>query len=256
MQALQHHQRAFEALQKAFPRPTPEIAELLEEQGEFLIDHRNFEKGIAVLQRGLEAWKQAEYATSPNLADAEGILANAQMLAGLMAEAEQSARIRRDLLSHERGAPGPMARQADIDLAIILLSKPDPAKAAEAAALMKPWVLIPLDAPFADDAETALARCLLARAMAQPNAGEAIAQFDRGMAVLLRTQPRPSLLVAECLRDFGQVLLPTDRRLDGSKALDDASAELSALSRLKPRYLRIATEQIDDLRARIRKARE
>lgn len=254
--AWQHHQHAIESLMKAYPVPTPEIAELHEEQGEFLIDYRNFAQGIAVLERGLDVWRKIEPATSPNIAQAQGGLANAQMLAGDMVQAERLARSRRDLLQQELGASTEMVRDAETDLAAILLTAPDPLKAAEVGAFLKPRLLIPRDAAFADDPKTALTRCLYARALAQSNQiPEALMHFDRGIPVLLNTQSRPSLLVAGCLRDFGQSLLGTDRRLDGLKVLDDAEAELSALSRLRPRYLRISTAQIDDLRERIRRAR-
>ena len=78
--------------------------------------------------------------------------------------------------------------------------------------------------------------------------------FDRGMRVLLNTQPRPSLPVAGCLRDYGQALIGTPRKTDGPKYMNDAEAELSALGRLQPRYLRIASAQIEEIRQRVSKA--
>jgi hypothetical protein len=100
-----------------------------------------------------------------------------------------------------------------------------------------------------------LAAACTRRALAQANqTPEAIAQFDRGIRVLLNTQPRPSLIVAGCLREYGQALAGTPRRLDGIKFLNDAEAELSTLGRLRPRYLRITSQQIEDIRQRISKA--
>jgi tetratricopeptide (TPR) repeat protein len=252
-----HHQQALEALMKAYPVATPEIAELHEEQAELLIDYRQFAKGIELLKRGIEVWKQIEYATSPNIARTHGRLADAQMLAGELAEAERSARSQRDLVLREYGNSSLEVRNADVALSQILLTTGDPAKAAEAGKLMEPYAVGALDRKLPDNAETALARCVYARALAQTNrVTDAIGQFDRGIRILLNTQPRPGLLVAGCLRDYGQALLETDRKLDGLKALDDAEAELGALSRMRPRYLRVATGQIDAIRERIQKARQ
>jgi hypothetical protein len=55
------------------------------------------------------------------------------------------------------------------------------------------------------------------------------------------------------LRDYGRALVACDRKPEGIKALKDAEAELSALSRMRPRYLRIATEQIDVIREQLAK---
>jgi tetratricopeptide (TPR) repeat protein len=255
--AWQHHERALEALMKAYPVSTPEIAELHEEQAELLVDYGEYKKGIALLKRGIEIWQEIEYATSPHIAHAQGILANAEMLAGEMAEAERNARGRLDLLQREYGVSARPVRDAENDLAMLLLSTGESSKATEVATLLKSRVAIPLDAKFVDDAETALVRCLYARSLAQTNQmAEAVAHFDRGIRVLMTTQPRPSLVVAGCLRDYGQSLLAVGRKPEGLKALEDAEAELSALSRLRPRYLRIATAQIDEIKEQLSKARQ
>jgi tetratricopeptide (TPR) repeat protein len=253
--AWSHHQQALVVLMNAYPVPTPEIAALHEEQGEFAIDYGRFADGLGLLKRGIEVWQKIEYPTSPELARAHGVLSNAEMLAGKLADAEQDARTRRDLLQREYGNAGEGVLDADVDLATILLDAGDSAKAEEAKAMLKSRVSVPLDAAFSDDEETALVRCLYARSLAQSGqAAEAIVQFDRAFRVLVNTQPRPSLVVAGCLRDYGQVLLDTPRRADGRKMLGDAEAELSALSRVRPRYLRIASAQIEDIRRRISKA--
>jgi tetratricopeptide (TPR) repeat protein len=252
-----HHEQALEALMKAFPTPTAEFAELHEEQGEFLIDYRQYAKGIAILERGIEVWQKIEYPTSPRIALARRTLANAQMLAGNMAGAEQNARSQRELISRESGVSSVHARDADLALAEILLTLSDQAKAAEVTKLMEPHFVLTLDKSIPDDVETALPRCFYACALTQTNrAADAVEHFERSLRIVLKTQSRPSFVVAECLRDYGQSLLETNRKVDGLKALDDAEAELSALSRLRPRYLRIATSQIDDIRARIQKARQ
>jgi len=256
-QAWAHHQQALVVLMKSYPAPTPEIADLLEEQAQFLIDYRDFAKGIGLLKRGIEVRQKIEYPTSPELARAYGTLADAQALQGEMAEAEQSARTQLGLLEKEYGSSASAVRDAQIDLVMLLLDSGDPAKAGEAIALLQPHVTLPLDAPFVDSKEMALGRCLYARALAQANqTPEAIAQFDRGIRVLLNTQPRPSLVVAGCLRDYGQALAGTPRRLDGIKFLNDAEAELSTLGRMRPRYLRITSQQIEDIRQRISKAQQ
>jgi hypothetical protein len=140
---------------------------------------------------------------------------------------------------------------------MLLLSTRESSKAAEVAALLKSRVTIPLGAKFVDDAETALVRCLYARSLAQSNQiDEAVVHFDRSIRVLMMTQPRPGFVVAGCLRDYGQSLLAFGRKPEGLKALDDAEAELSALSRLRPRYLRIATAEIDGIKEQLSKARQ
>jgi hypothetical protein len=50
--------------------------------------------------------------------------------------------------------------------------------------------------------------------------------------------------------------LAAGRKPEGLKTLEDAEAELSALSRLRPRYLRIATAQIDEIKEQLNKARQ
>jgi tetratricopeptide (TPR) repeat protein len=253
--AWRHHQQALVVLMKAYPVATPEIAALHEEQGEFGIDYGRYEDGIGLLKRGIEVWQKIEYPTSPELARAHGVLSNAEMLVGNMVEAEQNARTRRDLLQREYGKTDEAVLDAEVDFASILLAMDDAKKAEEAKALLKPRLFVPLDAKFSDDEETALVRCLYARALSQTNqADEAVTQFDRGFRVLENTQTRPSLVVAGCMRDYGQVLLDSPRRSDGRKMLGDAEAELSALSRMHPRYLRVTSAQIEDIRRRISKA--
>jgi hypothetical protein len=253
-----HHQRALVDLMKSFPVATPEIAALHEEQADFLIDHRNFKDGIGLLERGVEVWKTIEYPTSPEIARAQGALATAKMLAGQFSEAEQSARARLELLRREYGSATEPVWEAEIDLAMILLDTfgaDGSAKAEEVKALLKPRIVLPPNAPFPDDAETALVRCLFARSLVQTNHNaEAITHFDRGFRVLLNTQPRPNLVVAGCYRDYGQALIDTLRKPDARKMLGEAETELSALSRLRPRYLRITSEQIEDIRQRISRA--
>jgi tetratricopeptide (TPR) repeat protein len=102
-QAWAHHQQALDVLMKSYPAPTPEIADLLEEQAQFLIDYRDFAKGIGLLKRGIEVRQKIEYPTSPELARAYGTLADAQALQGEMGEAEQSARTQLGLLEKNTG---------------------------------------------------------------------------------------------------------------------------------------------------------
>lgn len=255
--AWRHHELALESLMKAFPAPTPEIAELHEEQAELLIDYRQFAKGIALLQRSIEVWQKIDNARSPHIARVHGRIANAQLLAGEMAEAERSARTQRDILLGAFASSAKPVRDADIDLAEILLNTGDPAKSAEAATLLKPWVAIPFDNKIADDADAAMRRSVYARTLIQPEQiADAVAQFTRAGNTLVNTQPRPSFLLAGHFRGYGQALLRAGQKFEALKALEDAEAEFSALIRTRPRYLRIATAQTDEIRKLSAEARK
>jgi hypothetical protein len=178
------------------------------------------------------------------------------MLAGEIADAEQNARSRLELLQRALGLSAKPVQDAEIDLAVVLLSMGEPAKIEEAAKFLKPRVAIPLDSTIADDEQTAIARSVYARALVQSKKpAEAVPHFERAFRTLLRVHSRPNFLIAGCLRDYGAALVACDRKPEGIKALNDAEAELSALSRMRPRYLRISTEQIDAIREQLTKAR-